>query len=737
MTNQYQPSEHEASIRQLWEAGGLFRLPTATADDRPTFSLIFPPLNANGSLHIGHLVGTAIQDSLARYYRMRGYRVLWLLGYDHAGFETQVVFDKMLEKAGRNRFELEPKALYQEMYEFATSHIDKVRAQLKTLGASLDFDHELFTLDPRVVKAVQANFKKLADDGLVYRGTRSVSWCVKHQTTLAELEIRSIPTTLPLYYLQYGPLVVATTRPEDVLAVVALAVHPEDPRYQGYIGQTVTVETLFGQRQLPVIADAFVKPEFGTGVVKVSPAHDSNDFEMALRHNLPTDQSVIDQYGKLTANNERFAGLKVAAGRLAMVEAMLEAGLLVKTDPNYATTQSCCYKCQQPVEPRVMPQWFIAMTKTGTSGKNLRDDAVAAVRSGQIRFLNSKYENQYYSWLTNLRDWNISHQIHWGIRLPVWYCQNQTAACPPIITAGEVPEACPSCQGHDLVQDSDVFNTWFSSGQWPFLALTTQGLDSYYPTTIIETAYDILFFWVARMIMLGLYFTDQPPFSEVYIHGLVRDQDRQKMSKSKGNVIDPLGVASQYGTDATRLALLFGVAGGNDIVISEDKIKGMRNFANKLWNMAKFIEWRAAELWPELDSEGLKHQLTSFEADGTAAAGSESPEDTAIWQEYATLCQNIKQNFADRHFHLIAEALYQFIWTKVADEYLESVKRDLVNPDSPLSTKTARLASLVRLYLNLLKLLHPLMPYVTEAIYQELAVAKDQPRLLALSQYPE
>ncbi|TSC64923.1 MAG: valyl-tRNA synthetase, partial [Candidatus Berkelbacteria bacterium Gr01-1014_85] len=620
MTNQYQPTEHETGIRQLWEEGGLFRLPPTTTDDRPTFSLIFPPPNANGSLHIGHLVGVAIQDSLARYYRMNGYRVLWLPGYDHAGFETQVVFDKVLEKAGRNRFELEPQALYNEMYEFTTGHIDKVRAQLKTLGASLDFDHEIFTLDPRVVSAVQANFKRLADDGLVYRGTRSVSWCVKHQTTLAELEIRSIPTTLSLYYLQYGPLVVATTRPEDVMAVVALAVHPTDPRYQSYIGQTVTVETLFGQRQLPVIADEFVKPEFGTGVVKVSPAHDPNDFEMALRHNLPTDQSVIDQYGKLTAINGRFAGLKVLAGRLAMVEAMQEAGLLVKTDPNYATTQSCCYKCQQPVEPRVMPQWFIAMTKTGQSGKNLRDDAVEAVRSGQIRFLNSKYENQYYSWLTNLRDWNISHQIHWGIRLPVWYCQNKASQCAPIITAGEAPANCPHCQGNALVQDSDVFNTWFSSGQWPFLALTTQGLDSFYPTTIIETAYDILFFWVARMIMLGLYFTDQPPFREVYIHGLVRDQDRQKMSKSKGNVIDPLGVASQYGTDATRLALLFGVAGGNDIVISEDKIKGMRNFANKLWNMAKFIEWRAAELWPELEAEALKQKLAEFELTATGVS---------------------------------------------------------------------------------------------------------------------
>ncbi len=715
----YDPSAVEDEIYRRWQAADAFK-PTDEPNAIP-FCIINPPTNANGVLHIGHAVGITLQDLMARYHRMRGEAVLWLPGFDHAGFETQVVFDKKLEKAGRSRFKIPRAELYQEMYDFSQESIANMKPQFAKLGASLDWSREKFTLDPKVVQTVYQTFKQLYDDDLVYRGERPINWCVKHQTSLAELEVVYEERTDPLYYLKYGPLTIATVRPESQGGDVAIAVHPDDPRYQEYIGQTLKVELADRTAELPVIADTYVKPEFGTGAVKVTPALDPNDYEMAKRHNLPVVE-IVDQFGRLTEAAGQFAGLKVAEARIKILEQMKAKNLIEKIDPDYIHSVSLCYKCKNPIEPRIMPQWFIAMTKTGKSGKNLRDDAVKAVQNGQVKFVTPRFNTTFYRWMANLRDWNISHQIVWGIQLPIWYCRSGQADCQPIVTDGSIPKACPTCGQNKLERDSDVFNTWFSSGQWPFAVLKAQenpaDFARFYPTSVMETGYDILFFWIARMIMLGLYATGDVPFRDVYLHGLVRDKDRQKMSKSKGNVIDPLGVAAEYGSDAVRLALIFGTAAGNDIVIAEDKIKGMRNFANKLWNISRFILMNT--------NEAKTCSLTDL-----AAVSGQSELDHQILTKLDALTTDISSHIEQFQFHLAAEKLYDFIWHELADIYIEGAKAQLQNQASTAATQTILLAVLYRV----VQLLHPFMPFITEEIYQSLPIS-DKPALLMTGPWP-
>lgn len=713
----YQPTETEADIYKLWEESGAFS-PTTRPDAKP-FTIIAPPPNANGALHIGHAVGITLQDLMIRYHRMKGDAALWLPGFDHAGFETQVVYEKKLEKEGRSRFQIPRDELYKEMYEFTQSNKGTMINQLRKLGASLDWSREKFTLDPEVIKEVYKTFKQLSDDGLVYRSEKPVNWCTKHQTSLSDLEVTFEERIDPLYYIKYGPLTLATVRPETKFGDTAVAVNPNDDRYKEFVGKEIEIETVLGHAKIKVIADDYVNPEFGTGVVKITPAHDPNDFEVAKRHDLPLVE-VIDQYGKMKEKAGPFAGMKIKEARAAIVEAMQAKGLIEKIDENYKHSVGLCYKCKNVLEPRVMPQWFIAMTKTGKSGKNLRDDAVAAVKSGDVSFITEKFETTFYRWMENLRDWNISRQIVWGIQLPIWYCQADSSH-DPIITDGSTPEKCETCGSNELQRDPDVFDTWFSSGQWPAVSLKTSGVpgdyERFYPTAVMETAYDILFFWVSRMIMLGLYATDQAPFKHVYMHGLVRDKDRQKMSKSKGNVIDPLGVAEQYGSDAVRMALVFGTSAGNDIVIAEDKIKGMRNFANKLWNVSRYVMMQLG------DTEYTPEELPQFELKTDA--------DATIVERLNELVPAVTANLDNFQFQLAAEKLYDFLWHEFADNYIEKSKAQMADSTTIDSTRKILLGCLSAQ----LALLHPFMPFVTEAIYQSLPI-KDKRKTLMVCPWP-
>lgn len=653
-------------------------------------SILMPPPNANGLLHIGHAFEVAIQDAMIRYWRLRGYKTLWQPGVDHAGFETQVVFEKKLEKEGRTRFGMERDQLYKEIFAFSKENQTNIRQQLERLGASCDWSRFKFMLDPPLVKTVYETFKQLYDDELIYRAKRPVHWCVKHQTTLSDLEVKDEERTDPLYYIKYGPLVLATVRPETKFGDTAVAVHPGDGRYKQYVGKEIEIETVLGPAKIKVIADEYVNPEFGTGVVKITPAHDPNDFEVAQRHNLPVKE-VIDQFGKMNEHAGPYAGMKIVEARQKVVEDMQAKGLIEKIDPNYRHTVKVCFKCGNVIEPRILDQWWLALTKPSKrTGKSLRDMAVEVVKNGDTRFLTERFENQFYHWMNTLRDWPLSRQIAWGIQLPVWYGENDEI----VVTAGDTP-----ANAENLRRDNDVFDTWFSSCQWPYSTLGNNNatdLQEFYPTTAMMPGYDILFFWVSRMLMLSLYTQGQVPYKVIYLHGLVRDKDRQKMSKSKGNVIDPLGVASEFGVDALRISLLYGSAPGSDLAISEEKIRGMRNFATKVWNIARYINLN--------NEETTKCEfITITDADET------------IKKSLEKTLQAVTAAFESYNLHLALESLYQFVWHDLADVYIEASK-DLLSREE---TKESTQGNLLFLLMHTVHMLHPFMPFVTEAIFQE------------------
>jgi valyl-tRNA synthetase len=693
----------EPIMYQKWlESGGFSPDSQSDADPR---SILMPPPNANGSLHIGHAYEVAIQDTLIRYWRMKGYKTLWQPGVDHAGFETQVVFEKKLEKEGRTRFGMDRQDLYKEIYEFSVANQQNIRQQLERLGASCDWTRFHFMLEPDLVKTVYATFKQLYDDGLIYRAKRPVHWCTKHQITLSDLETSEREQIDPLYYIKYGPLTLATVRPETKFGDTAVAVNPHDERYQQYIGQKIEIETVLGPATIKVIADDYVNREFGTGVVKITPAHDPNDFEVSQRHNLPIKE-VIDKYGKLNEHAGPFAGLKVNEARQKVVAAMQSKGLIEKIDENYTHSVKVCYKCGTIIEPRILDQWWLALTKPGKeSGKVLRDLASDAVNKGETKFVTERFTNQFYRWMENLRDWPLSRQIVWGIQLPVWYGKDGQV----VVTAGEEP-----ANAHELTRDTDVFDTWFSSCQWPFTTLTANNendLQTFYPSTVMAPGYDIIFFWVARMMMLSLYTQGQTPYKVIYLHGLIRDKDRQKMSKSKGNVIDPLGVAEEFGADAIRLALLYGNAPGTDPIISIDKIRGMRNFVTKLWNIARYITLNStpetkAELIAVTDADSLLHHRLT-----------------------ATVHQ-VTQALESYNLHIAAEALYQFVWHDFADVYIEAAKLQLQDEAKKSTTQ----GNLMHVLLTVLRLAHPFVPFVSEAIWQETG---NEDNLLMNSSWPE
>ncbi|MCL6096908.1 MAG: valine--tRNA ligase [Patescibacteria group bacterium] len=688
MDKVYNHKNVEEKIYKQWEEKGYFA-PEINPKGKP-YSIILPPPNANAPLHFGHAM-YVIEDILIRFKRMQGYKALWLPGADHAGFETQFVFEKKLQAEGKSRFDFDRETLYKMIWDFVQGNRPIMENQLRRMGFSLDWGRKKFTLDEDIVKIVYKTFKKLYDDGLIYRAERLVNYCTFDGTSFSDLEVIYEERQNPLYYIKYGPLVLATTRPETKFGDTAVAVHPDDKRYQKYIGKEIEIETVLGKAKIKVVADKMVDPLFGTGVVKITPAHDFNDYEVAKRHDLPMVQ-VIGLDGKINEKAGKFAGQYVKQARKAVVEEMQAKGLLEKIDENYTHRIGLCYKCKNPIEPLPLEQWFVKM-------EPLAKPAIEVIKKGQIKIYPKNMEKLYFQFLEDIHDWNISRQIVWGIRIPAWKCEK----CGEWeVTEGELREKCGKCSGK-MKQDEDVFDTWLSSGQWPFATLQTTKEGDYkefYPTTVMETGYDILRFWVARMVMLGLYETKEKPFENIVLHGLVKDPLGKKMSKSKGNVINPLELLDTYGADAVRFALVYGTALGNDQSLSYPKLQAMRNFTNKLWNMARFIDMNRNQ-----KSKGKSQNLTIEQLSNLAI----NQNDKEMVQKIEKLTSEVTRLIEKYDFNHATQNLYDFIWHEFADKYIEDVK-NRIDENSYLI--------LTSLYLILLKLLHPFMPFVTEEIYR-------------------
>ncbi|HOK34870.1 MAG TPA: valine--tRNA ligase [Candidatus Paceibacterota bacterium] len=718
----YQPQKEEKKIYRLWEKSGYFNPDNLPKTKKGYFSIIMPPPNANDPLHIGHAVFVSLEDLITRYQRLKGKRTLWLPGTDHAGFETQIVFEKKLEKEGKSRFDFTREEFYQLVYQYTKKNQKTVYQQLKKLGASCDFSRKKFTLDKDIIKIVLNTFEKLYQDGLIYRGERIVNYCPKHQTAFSDLEVKYEEEKGTLFYIQYplkdgGAVEVATTRPETIFGDMALAINPNDKRYQKLIGK-IAIEPLT-KREIPIIEDKRVEQDFGTGVLKITPAHDPTDFEIAQDHRL-LPRRVIDFQGRLNELAGSLKGLKVLEAREKTIEILKQNNLLIKTE-EITHRVGHCYKCHSTIEPMIMNQWFISVNKPfGKEKKSLRDRAIEAVKTKKIKIIPKNFEKNFYHWMKNLKDWNISRQIWWGIPIPVYYCQEQkTEKCQKekgIIVSQKKLKECPYCHSQNIVKDPDVLDTWFSSGQWPFATLMTAkkgDFEKFYPTDVMETGWDILFFWVARMIMLGIYCTGKIPFKTVYLHGLVRDKDRQKMSKSKGNVIDPLGVIENYGADALRMALIMGTGLGSDIILSEEKIKGFRNFANKVWNASRFVLMN-------IDDLKKKPNLTK--------------SDQKILKDFQRVIKKVEKHLDNFRFNLAAETIYRYFWFTFADKIIEEMKiriRENKNKES----------AQYLLYLilkNSLIILHPFMPFITESVWQSLPEIKGEKKekMILIEKWP-
>ncbi len=709
----YEPQKNEKQIYSLWEKSGFFNPDKLPGNRKESFTVIMPPPNANDPLHMGHAVFVTLEDIMVRFSRMKGKKTLWLPGSDHAGFETQVVYEKKLAKKGRSRFEMTREEFYKEVLAYTKENKKTVKSQMKKMGASADWSRDTFTLDSHIIDTVYKTFKRMIDEDLIYRGERLVNFCTKHQTAFSELEVERVERKDPLYYMNYGPIKVATVRPETKFGDTAIAVHPDDKRYSKYIGKNLKVMTLLGEKEIKVIGDKEVDSEFGTGAVKVTPAHDFNDFEMWQRHKkeIPAPIKVIDETGRMTKETGPYEGLKVEEAREKVVDDMKKAELIDKIDEDYTHSVSVCYKCKKTIEPLMKKQWFI---KT----KPLAKTAIKAVKDKRIDFVPKSSEKVYFHWLKNITDWNISRQNWWGISIPAWKCNDCSSEEDEkwITTEGKKPIKCLYCNGKNFERDPDVFDTWFSSGQWPFATLKYPNhpdFKSFYPTSVMETGYDILFFWVARMIMLGLYATKEVPFKTVYLHGLVRDKKRQKMSKSKGNVIDPLAVTEVYGTDALRLALIIGNMPGKDVIISEDKIRGYRNFINKIWNIFRFLNLNIEDYDPK-----KKTVLTK--------------DDKKIMDEFNRFAKKITVHMESFRFSRAAEEAYHYCWHTFADKIIEKSKPVLQND----KTRRSRQYVLVEIMGGIMRILHPFIPFITEKVYAELPLKKKS-SLLIVDKWPE
>lgn len=651
----------------------------------PTWTTLMPPPNANGRLHAGHALDGTLKDVIGRYKRMRGSRVLILPGTDHAGFETQVVYEKQLEKEGRTRFGMDRDQLYKEIYDFTLSNKHIVMEEVKRIGVSADWSRETFTLDPKVVSGVQDTFIKMFEDGLIYRGKRDCNWCSKHQTSLSDVETTSKEFSTPFYTFKLGEFEIGTARPETKFGDKYIVVHPDDTRYEKWKeGDQFTAEWINGPQTFTIIKDDCIDMEFGTGAMTITPWHSSIDFQIAQRHNLDMVQ-VIDEYGKLTDVAGPLKGLRaITEGRKQVVEILKSKGLVLKVDEGYKNVVPVCYKCETPIEPQLRDQWFVKMAP-------LAEKALKASQDVELVFVSEQFKKVYEYWMSNPIDWNISRQIVWGIPIPAWF-KNKGTAEEEFKISKEKPE------GEGWIQDADTFDTWFSSGQWPVATLGfTEGEDfkKFYPTQLMETGRDLIFKWVPRMVIFGLYLTGEVPFKDIYLHGMVLDGKGQKMSKSKGNVLSPIDVADTYGMDALRMALLVGNAPGNDIPLSEDKIRAYKKFVNKLWNIARFV----------------------FE--NTSAEDSADVVDIAETKLLETK-KEIEKQIDNYQLHIAAEVLYHYVWHHFADVVIEDVKKVLSDESVDVEEKKKQRVYLRGTFESMLKLIHPFMPFVTEQIWSDL-----------------
>ncbi len=713
-TKSYEPGEFEPQIYAQWEKTGAFqpqKVATDAGDQNNYYSIVMPPPNANGNLHIGHGLTIALEDSLTRYNRLRGKSTWFIPGADHAGFETWVVYERTLEKDGHTRFEYSRDELYARVWDFVEQQRGNMELQLRALGASCAWNDLTFTLDENVISRVYQTFKKMWDDGMIYRGEKLVNYCPHHQTAFADIEVDYQEEKTPLYYIKYGPFTLATTRPETKFGDTAVAVNPNDERYKKYVGQTITVEGVNGPFEVEVIADEMVDMDFGTGVVKITPAHDFNDWEVGQRHNLRVVQ-VIGEDGKMTEVAGRFAGMPVKEAREAVVKAMDEMGLIVKVDNNYVNKVPHCYKCGAVIEPMLKKQWFIDV-------KKLADGAIKHLEKNAIKFYPKNKKNVVINYLKGLKDWNISRQIPWGIAIPMFH-QTEDPEAPEWIFDDRVNLQKIEVGGVTYHRDEDTFDTWFSSSHWPIVCTDwVEGRENpYYPLNVMETAGDILFAWVARMIMMGIYVTGEVPFKEVYLHGLVLDAHGQKMSKSKGNVINPMDLVTKYGSDAFRLGILRGRSAGMNQAFSENSVISGRNLCNKLWNVARFIQNMVDEAHSDSPAavEMLRNEMDADVVNlGQVEAGDSLPYSTDntgedwICRELTACKEKIEDAFASYRFSEAIELIYSTIWDKYADWFLETQK---IYKNLPLLKVTLEM---------ILKMLHPFTPFVTEAIWQSLS----------------
>ena len=690
----YDPKNVEDRIYKTWLDGKYFH--AKCEQDKPTYTIVIPPPNITGQLHMGHALDNTLQDILIRYKRMAGFDTLWLPGTDHASIATEAKIVEAMRKEGISKEDLGREGFLERAWEWKRQYGGRIIEQLKKLGSSCDWDRERFTLDEGCNKAVKEVFVRLYEKGLIYRGERIVNWCPVCLTSISDAEVEYEEQAGHFWHLRYplkdgsGYLELATTRPETMLGDTAVAVHPDDERYKHLVGKTLILPIL--HREIPIVADEYVEMDFGTGCVKITPAHDPNDFEVGLRHNLPVidtftdDAHIAEGYGK-------YSGMDRFEARKAIVADLEAEGALIKTE-NYSHNVGTCYRCHSTIEPKVSKQWFVKM-------EPLAKPAIEAVRSGETKFVPERFDKIYFHWMENIKDWCISRQLWWGHRIPAWYC----ADCGEVIVAKEAPCKCSKCGSENLSQDPDTLDTWFSSALWPFSTLgwpdNTADLQHYFPTNTLVTGYDIIFFWVARMIFSSCEQMGKAPFDTVLIHGLVRDAQGRKMSKSLGNGIDPLEIIEKYGADALRFTLATGNSPGNDMRFSDEKVEASRNFANKLWNAARFV-------------------LMNLEGNEPAPYIPEklALEDKWVLTKFNTVVKEVTENLEKYELGIAVQKLYDFIWDILCDWYIEICKIRLSSDNDELK-KNAR-AVLVYVMSNTLKLLHPFMPFITEEIWQTL-----------------
>src|SRR3990167_5816073 len=759
MEPKFVPAKYETSVYEMWEKKGFFspKKGKSSESEDKSYTILMPPPNANASLHAGHGMYT-VDDIMIRYKRLSDFAAVWLPGLDHAGIETQFVYEKQLSKQGKSRMDFDRKTLYENIYKFVEENSGLIYKQFRRLGFMADWKRSVYTLDKHVIQRVFKTFKKMHEDSLVYRGNYLVNYCTRCGTTLAELEIQHVERTDPLFYVKYffandkkNYIAVATVRPETIFVDTHLAVNPKDKKRNNLVGKKV-LNPLTSQ-ETEIISDEFVDPKFGTGIVKLTPAHDSNDFEVAKKRGLPIIQA-IDWNGRIMANGGKYAGLKVKRAREQVVADLKEKGLTEKIDANYLHSVAVCYKCGRDLEPLVIPNWFIKVA-------DLKKPVIDVVKKEKVKFYPKKFKKQMLDWLAIMHDWPISRQNVWGIRIPVWYKVDGISANIWVqwidkdkkphqgnvtqflekgvslseienglqkvnaITGASEPEYVVSLEKPkgDYLPETDTFDTWFSSGQWPLVTLKDAEYKTRFPTDMMGTLADILKFWISRMIMFSLYIRGQIPFKHVYLWSMVADAKGVKMSKSRGNVINPIDLVDKYGADAFRASLLFGTTKGGKVNLGEDKIIGMRNFANKIWNIGRFIkmnlESSSSPTRSGIHEKTMDSRLRGNDK-GTGSLVATAPQDDIkkilknLEKEYATLEKKYHRNFDKFHFGRAFDETYEFLWLRLADYYIEQLKEPMHSGNMEV------LVALEKVYTQTLRLIHPFMPFVTEAVWQQI-----------------